>query len=194
MANVLYVPDGNRRFARDRLVPFSDAYLLGGQTLREAAKAFLTCGNADTLVYHATSAGTYDRTGITPKVIEGAATRVFRDLLEENFFERNGIRFLLADNGNNLPSGLLEAARDLEYSSKDGRKTVIVLAGYSFTSGKEIVVGDKVLKPDEFDLVVYHGYGEDSVVQDNGSTLVTLSKLNPQVTLEDLRKISRYLQ
>ncbi|GEM_PF-3645640 len=193
MANVLYVPDGNRRFARQRAIPFSDAYLLGGQTLKEAAKAFLTCGNADTLVYHATSAGTYSRIDITPKIIEGAATRIFRDLLEENFFKRNNIRFLLADNGNNLPSRLLEVARDLEYSSLDGKKTVIVLAGYSFSSGEEIVVGDKAIKPDSFDLTVNPGYGEDSITQDKGSTLVTLSKLNPQVTEEDLRRISKHL-
>lgn len=55
MTSVLYMPDGNKRFAEKNNLSLHEAYYLGGKTLKLFSQFFVVERRADTLIYHAGS-------------------------------------------------------------------------------------------------------------------------------------------
>src|SRR3989344_1164234 len=132
MTNVLYMPDGNRRFALKNSIPLSKAYSLGGRTLKLFSQFFLAEERAQMLVYHALSSYTHQRTDSSLDSIFEAATKTFEDLAQEDFFKRNGIGFRAIDHSGKIPATLERAANVLSSSTVGlNKKECIVLLGYS---------------------------------------------------------------
>jgi len=199
MTNVLYMPDGNRRFALDRNIPLSEAYDLGGKTLRLLSQFFLAEERAEMLIYHALSNYTQQRTDSSLDSIFEAATKTFEDLAQENFFKRNEIDFRVIDHSKKLPA-TLERATKVLCSSTAGldKKECVVLLGYSlkddinqalslkpidyesFREGLIFPEIDLVLRPLEMRV------SSGPVYAMSQAQMITLGKLNPEVSREDL--------
>lgn len=196
---VLYMPDGNRRFARANGVSLSEAYYRGGKTLRLLTDFFVAGKKAGMLIYHALSEHTYMRTDTSTEPICRAAERTFSDLMREDFFGKRGIRFSAVDHSGRLPPGLKEASNALEASTRrflDGR--VVVLLGYSLEKDIEQALSrnpkdyqafrKRLLFP-EIGLVVRPTEMRPSggpVYAMSQAQMITLDKFNPEITRRDL--------
>ena len=193
------MPDGNRRFALDRNMPLSEAYILGGKTLRLLSQFFLAEERAEMLIYHALSNYTHQRTDSSLDSIFEAATITFEDLAQEDFFKRNGIAFRMIDHSKKLPATLERSAKVLsESTAKLNKGKCVVLLGYSLKEDinqalssepadyeslrKGLIFSeiDLVLRP--LEICVSGG----PVYAMSQAQMITLDKLNPEVSREDL--------
>lgn len=106
MDSILYMPDGNRRFAQKYNIPLEEAYRQGGRTLKLFSEFFLDEGKFHQLIYHAMSHYTHKRTDSSLEPIYKAAIETLDKLLEEGFFIEKGISFRAVDHSGRLPSEL----------------------------------------------------------------------------------------
>ena len=196
---VLYMPDGNRRFARKTGLSLTEAYLIGGKTLKLFSDFFVAGGIANKLIYHAMSDYTYRRTDLSLESIYSALERIFEQLTEERFFEKNNIAFRAIDHSGKLPQKIKKKVKNLSHSINDTKeKEVVMLLGYSLeedinqallqnpqdyqTFRKNLIFPDidLVIRPHEMRL---SGGPVYAMAQ---AQMITLDKLNPEVKREDL--------
>lgn len=202
MATVLYMPDGNKRFAEKKGLPLSEAYVRGGKTLKLLSEFFIAEGRASTLIYHAGSKYTHERTNSSPKSIYEAGIKTLNDLINEKFFENRGISFRAIDHSGKIPKDLTSLATDLFNSTKEGTNgEVILLLGYSLEEDFNQALSTKpkdyeslrgaLLFPD-IDLVIRPAEMRPSggpVYAMSQSQMITLDKLNPEVARADLERV-----
>ncbi len=201
---VLYMPDGNRRFARKNGISLDKAYYLGGKTLKLFSQFFVAEGRSNRLIFHAMSDYTYERTDSSLNAIYEALRKTFKDLIKEKFFEENGIVFRAVDHSRKLPKEIEKITSNLEESNKNGKNgEVITLLGYSlerdinqalsqnpkdYNSFRKNLIFpdiDLVIRPYEMRL---SGGPVYAMAQ---SQMIVLNKFNPEVRKEDLEKICK---
>lgn len=202
------MPDGNRRFALERDMPLSEAYSLGGRTLRELSQFFLAEERAKMLIYHALSSYTHKRTDSSLDSIFEAATKTFEGLAREDFFRTNGIRFRAIDHSRKLPETLEKAAKVLSDSPIGlANSECIVLLGYSLEEDINQSLSQKPKDYESFrrnlifpdiDLAIRPIEMRPSggpVYAMSQAQMITLDKLNPEVSREDLERAwQKYLE
>ena len=200
---VLYMPDGNRRFARKNKIPLNQAYRLGAKTLRLFSDFIITGGLAKSFIYHAMSNYTHKRTDLSLKPIYEAIEESFKNLNQERFFEKNNIKFQWIDHSGKLPKRLEDSAIKLAESSKTLEKgKVTVLLGYSyeedinqslFRKPKDYnAFRENLIFPEDIDLVIRPKemrLSKGPVYAMAQAQMITLDKLNPEVKKEDLENI-----
>lgn len=202
------MPDGNRRFALDRNMPLSEAYVLGGKTLRLLSQFFLAEKRAKMLVYHALSSYTHKRTDSSLDSIFDAATKTFEDLAQEDFFKKNGIRFRTIDHSRKLPATLERATKVISDSTAElTKEECVVLLGYSLEEDVNLALSHKpagygsfrkcLIFPD-INLVLRPLEMRPSggpVYAMSQAQMITLNKLNPEVSRKDLERAwQKYLE
>jgi len=199
MNTVLYLPDGNRRFAKKAKISLEEAYYLGGKTLRLFSEFFVAEGIAKKFIYHAMSDYTHQRTDLSLKSIYSVLEKVFEELIEEKFFEKNNIKFQWIDHSGKLPQEVKKRVENLSHSTKNAEeKEVVVLLGYSLEEDinqalsknpinyasfrKNLIFPeiDLVIRPKEMRL------SKGPVYAMAQAQMITLDKLNPEVKREDL--------
>ena len=197
---VLYMPDGNRRYARENKLPFSEAYSVGARTLKLFSDFFIAKGRAEIFIFHAMSSYTHKRTDMTLEPIYDALTECFDELGE--FFSAENIRFRAIDHSGAIPLSLKTAARRLEqFTLKGSSGEVVVLLGYSLEADLNSALANnpkdynglrkRLLFPD-IDLVIRPKemrLSSGPVYAMAQSQMITLNKLNPEVKEIDLLNI-----
>jgi len=202
MEVVLYMPDGNRRFALDKGVSLSEAYYLGGKTLRLFSEFFIVERRAKIFIYHALSDYTYKRTDSSLDSIYTAALRTFEDLLKEDFFRKRGIKLRVIGHIERLPVKLKRILKFLSDSTeKEKNGEIIILFGYSLEEDINLALSQKPkdyhsfrekLTLPEIDLVIRPTEMRPSggpVYAMSQAQMMTLDKLNPEISKKDLEKV-----
>jgi len=200
---VLYMPDGNRRFARKNQISLDEAYQLGAKTLRLFSDFFVAGGLTKHFIYHAMSNYTHERTDLSLEPIYKAIEESFKNLNQERFFEKNKIKFQWIDHSGKLPKSLEDSAIKLAESSETFEKgKVTALLGYSYEEDINQALFQKpknykafrknLIFAEDIDLVIRPLEMRPSkgpVYAMAQSQMIILNKLNPEVTKEDLEKI-----
>lgn len=202
MVTILYMPDGNRRFAKMKGISFDEAYNLGSKTLKLCSKFFIVEKKADIFIFYAMSDYTNKRTDLSLGPIYDAIEKTFQDLIKERFFEKNKISVKVMDNSGKLPKKLKKVSEQLQKSTKNYKdKKVIVLLGYSLKEDinqalsrnpenysafrRELIFPniDLVIRPLEMRI------SGGPVYAMSQAQMMILDKLNPEVKKEDLEKL-----
>jgi len=202
MKTVLYMPDGNRRFARKKGISFDKAYYLGGKSLKLFSEFFIIEKNFDILIFHAMSEYSHRRADPSLKAIYNSFVKNFEELIKEKFFEKNKISFIAIDHSGKLPKKIKKIIGQIQRSTKKYKnKKVICLLGYSLEKDinqalsknprnyselkKELIFPeiDIVIRPIEMRV------SGGPVYAMSQSQMITLNKLNPEVKRKDLEKV-----
>lgn len=200
---VLYLPDGNRRFAKKAEISLEEAYYLGGKTLRLFSEFFVAEGRSKKFIYHAMSDYTHQRTDLSLKSIYSALEKIFEELSEEKFFEKNNIAFRAIDHSGKLPQKVKKRVETLSHLTKnDGEKEVVVLLGYSLEEDINQALSknpinyasfrEDLIFPGDIDLIIRPKemrLSKGPVYAMAQAQMITLDKLNPEVKREDLKEI-----
>jgi len=204
MKSVLYMPDGNRRFARKTNTSLLDSYRLGAKTLKLFSDFFIDEQRTNLLVYHAMSKYTHLRTDDSLDAIYKVLIEEFERLDAEKFFSKKRISFETIDHSGKLPRELIEITSRLSENSRNSeRGRVCVLLGYDYESDIDQALSKKPRNYKEFregllfpdiDLVIrtteMRASGGPAYAMSQ-SQMMLLDKLNPEVTKADLEKIMR---
>ncbi len=202
MKSVLYMPDGNRRFAKQNNISLADAYYLGGKSLRLLSEFFVAEGRSKRLIYYGSSNYTPKRSDSSVDIMVEGAERTFKELIKEDYFKKNDISLKVLNHSWKLPSKFEEAIEYLSESTKDGKKgEVVVLIGYSlekdinqalsqhpqdYNSLKKGVLFsdiDLVIRPKEMRL------SNAPIYAMSQAQMMTIDKFNPEVKREDLERL-----
>jgi len=199
--SILYMPDGNRRFARKNKIPLDEAYAEGVKTLILGSEFFLTNGISDTFIYHAMSDYTHQRTDLSLEPIHDVFRKTFSDLEKEDYFENNDISFKAIDHSGRVPQDIMDIARKMEDSTKNLDKNLFVLLGYSLEQDynsslanhpqnyKELRNGlifsdiNLVIRPKEMRA------SRGPIYAMAQSQMITLDRLNPEVRAKDFERV-----
>jgi len=198
---VLYMPDGNRRYARAKKMSIIEAYHLGGKTLRLLADFFVAGKRANMVIYHALSEHTHSRTDDSAEPICRAAEETFNGLLREDFFRKRRIRFRAIDHSGKLPAELKKISKALEASTrKFDRGQVIVLLGYSLEKDIEQALSRKPRDYNQFRKgLLFPEIGlvlRPTEMRPSGgpvyamaqAQMITIDKFNPEISRKDLAR------
>jgi|SRR3989344_1465273 len=201
MVSVLYMPDGNRRFAEKNSISYGEAYKIGSSTLTLFAEFFVAEGRVEQLIYHAMSNYTHRRTDETVTAIFGAGLKALEDLAANDFFFSRNITFRAIEHTGVLQKGISEIIAKLESKiphSPIGE--VVVLMGYSLEQDMNFALArnpksyqelrDYLLFP-KIDLVLRNKEMQPSggpVYAMDQAQMIILDKLNPEISREDLEK------
>jgi len=202
MKAVLYLPDGNRRYAKANGVSLNNAYYEGGKTLQLFSEFFLAEGRSKHFIYHSSSSFTPLRTDGSLEAIDEATINTFEDLLRDKFFENSGIAFKVINHARNIPRRLEEMIRELSESAKNGTNgEVIILIAYSLDQDMNRALSEQhqdydtlrrnLLIP-EIDLVIRTTEMRVSggpVYAMSQAQMMILNKFNPEVKREDLDRL-----
>lgn len=198
---VLYMPDGNRRYAKKNNLSLDVAYSEGVKTLKIGSEFFLGENISKTFIYHAMSDYTHKRTDLSLEPIYEAFRTSLEDLRAENFFENNSISFRTIDHSGCIPKDLLDIANEIEASTKNFDKNLFVLLGYSLKQDYNNSIANNpenyndlrrdmlfpdinlVLRPKEMRASMGPVYAMGQ------SHMITMDKLNPEVKKEDFRQV-----
>jgi len=129
MDAVLYMPDGNRRFALDKGISLFEAYYRGGKTLKLFSEFFIVERRAKIFIYHALSDYTYKRTDSSLDSIHTAALRTFEDLVKKDFFRKMGIKVRIVGDTERLPVKLKRILKSLSDSTEKGKNGEVIILG-----------------------------------------------------------------
>lgn len=130
LQRVLFIPDGNRRFAAERGISLAEAYYLGGLTLPLVSEFFSRC-HATQIIYHALSSTTFRRRDETLPMIWRAQERVLTELRDCRFFPDRGLSLRVLDQRHLLPIAVRRLCVDISRQrSGKSNAEVVVLAGY----------------------------------------------------------------
>lgn len=197
--SVLYMPDGNHRYAKDRHLSLEEAYYLGGKKLELLSEFFLVRGRANALIFHALSKYTHNRKDKTLVAIYRTIVRLFGEWADSSFFSKNGINVHVVDHSGKLSETLGIAGDRLTAKNKDEfRKDVHILLGYSLSEDMDAAL---LHKPNDYpelrrwllfsdiDLVIrtmeMRASGGPIYAMAQAQMMI-LDKTNPEVTTEDL--------
>lgn len=202
IGSVLYMPDGNRRYARIKHVSLKNAYYKGGKVLETLAKFFLDGGLANTLIFYGVSAYTGKRADKTPAVIHQVILELFREWADTGFFSKKGINVHIVNHSQKLSADLKKAGARLMRKNQEGReKEIFILLGYSEAADVNAVLSAKpqnyqeyrqgLLFPD-IDLVIRTlemRLSGGPVYAMSQSQMMILDRYNPQVGIKDLNQL-----
>lgn len=197
--NVLYMPDGNHRYAKLKEISHEEAYYQGGKILEILSEFFLSRELANTLIFHALSAHTHNRIDGTLVAIFQVFTRLFREWENDCFFSKDRINVYVVDHTQKLPEDLKNAADDLMRQNQTGfEKQIFILLGYSLEKDMDMALSSgvnnyqelrrRLLFPD-IDLVIRTTEMRPSrgpVYAMSQAQMITIEKMNPEVTNKDL--------
>lgn len=202
MKAVLYMPDGNRRFAKQNNLPLADAYYLGGKSLRLFSEFFVAEGRSKKLIYYGSSDYTPKRTDSSLDIMVEGAERTFKELIKEDYFKKNDISFKVINHSWKLPSKFEKAIEYISESTKHGKNgEVVVLIGYSLEKDINQALSQhpqnheslkKALLFPEIDLVIRPKEMRPSggpVYAMSQAQMITIDKFNPEIKRKDLEKL-----
>jgi len=204
LGTVLYMPDGNDRFAKKYNISRPKAYYLGGKTLRLLSEFFVVERRAEKLVYHAASSYTHGRNNSTLEAFYNSAMQTLEELNKEQFFQKHKISFKYIDHSGKIPVNLIKSAKRLSENTKNEKKgEVILLLGYSLESDFNQALSkhprhynclrSNLLFPD-IDLVIRPKEMKASggpVYAMSQTQMIILNKLNPEVKKSNLVSLMR---
>lgn len=208
LGTVLYMPDGNRRYARKKNISLDEAYLKGAETLKLFSEFFVVKKRAKRFIYHAMSDYTHQRTDISLDAIYNALEKTFESLAEEEFFGRRNLLFRYVAHSK-LPCELRSKANALQRATKKNiGGEVVVLLGYSlredvsdslrYSPYSHMAFRRHTLFPEDIDLVIrpkemrLSGGPAYAMAQ---AQMIILAKLNPEVEKRDLKQVmKKYLE
>lgn len=194
------MPDGNRRFAKERNISFEDSYGLGSKSLRLFSDFFLLDNDWNELTMHIMSKYSHERDDGTLKPIYDAMYNTFTKLCSEKYFVNNNIQFKWIDHSGKLPKTLVELCQTVEQQSKQGNKTLRTLLGYDLETDERIAFEnsdsyDHFIKSrliPNIDLVVRTTEMRPSkgpVYAMSQAQMILVHKLNPDLTKKDLENV-----
>lgn len=137
MMHVLYYPDGNRRYAKNNNISLHDAYILGGRTLRLVSEFFLCRNLAKELTYLGSCQHTQLRDDGSFPVIYEAGKKTLEELVRENFFRKNGIKFTYLHHGDQVPKEVIELCEELRRATQNHRRILRALFDYSLIGDEQ---------------------------------------------------------
>lgn len=197
--SVLYMPDGNHRFAMQKCIPLEVAYYLGGKVLEILVDFFLGRGLVNVLILHALSDYTHNRTDGTTVVMYDVMIRLFKEWSDIRYFSKKEINVRIINHSQKLPKDLKEVCDDLIKQNQEiFEKEIVILLGYSLSEDINVALSTKPenyqelreqLLFSDIDLVIRTMEMRPSsgpVYAMAQSQMIILNKLNPEVTVEDL--------
>lgn len=201
--SVLYMPDGNRRFAAKNALSLPNAYYLGGQTLKLFSEFFIVEERSKVLIYHAMSDYTYDRKDLSLDAIYKTAVKICEELIKDSFMERNEIVFKFIDHVEKIPSKLKKVLQQLSDSTKNAKtgKVIVLLLGYSLKKDINQSLSQNPKNYEELrnrllfsdiDLVIRTTEMRLSggpVYAMSQSQMIIIDKLNPELKRKDLEEL-----
>ncbi|MGV8169666.1 MAG: undecaprenyl diphosphate synthase family protein [Candidatus Nanoarchaeia archaeon] len=200
MKHILFMPDGNKRFAKEKKISLGEAYAAGAKSLRLFSDFFLLENNWNMLTMHWMSKYTHDRTDGSLAIIYDALRNEFTRLKDENYFSENNIKFKWIDNSDKLPENLVNLCQTLEKESSRGDKICYNLLGYDLETDERIAYKQtdnyedftkKRLIPN-IDLIVRTTemrLSKGPVYAMSQAQMLLINKFNPEVSREDLEKV-----
>lgn len=201
--SILYLPDGNHRFARIKGISLEEAYYRGGKILETFTRFFFDGGLASTLIFYTLSSYTHKRTDKTPAVMHRVIVKLFREWNSVCFFSEKRINvYIIFGHTQKFPDDLKQACDDLMgHNEAKFEKEIFILLGYSLSEDMNTALSYKPNNYQELRAkLLFHDI--DLVIRttemrlSNGpvyamsqSQMITINKMNPEVTTEDLEKL-----
>ena len=197
--HILFMPDGNRRFAKEKNISLEESYLVGAKSLRLFSDFFILENNWNILTMHWMSRYTHGRNDGSLNPIYDALYNEFTKLHDEKYFSKKDIKFKWIDHSNKLPKNLVELCQILEKESSYGDKICYNLLGYDletderiayeqtnnyedFTKNRLIPDIDLIIRTTEMRL------SKGPVYAMSQAQMLLVHKLNPELTRDDLER------
>lgn len=197
--HLLFMPDGNKRFGKERNISLDESYGLGAKSLKLFSDFFLLENNWDELTMHIMSKYTHERNDGSLKSIYDAMYREFTKLHDEQYFSKNNIQFRWIDHSNKLPKTLVELCQTIKHQSLHGNKISRNLLGYDletdernafdnadnyadFVNNRLIPTIDLVIRTTEM------RPSKGPVYAMSQAQMILIHKHNPELTRYDLKK------
>ena len=198
--HILFMPDGNRRYAKKENISQAQAYQKGAKSLQLFSDFFLLENDWNQLTMHIMSKYTHERNDMSLKPIYDAMIKEFTHLHDKNYFDKNGIKFQWIDHSNKLPLGVVEICQALEEKTKNGNKISLNLLGYdletdeknAYEQSSDYIEFRSNRLISDIDLVIRTTEMRPSkgpVYAMAQSQMLLLQKLNPELERTDLEKI-----
>lgn len=130
MSSRLYMPDGNRRYAKKKGISLLDGYVIGGErNMRLLIDFFLKPKKIDTLIF---CIYTYLRKDASLPFVWRGTELFLKKICEDGVFSRNQLKFDYIAHFGELPASLEQFVRNLKEETKHNTEgTVFLLLGYS---------------------------------------------------------------
>ncbi len=147
LSSIGFIPDGNRRFAKENKISIIDSYKLGTQKAWETIDWLQKYPEIKTGYFYTLSLKNLARKkhelNVLFKIFEGELKRV----TETNYFEQNGIRLKFIGRLNDLPDKMQSMLSEAEKATANNTKKLINLA-LGYDGQAEIVDAAKQLALD----------------------------------------------
>jgi len=198
--HLLFMPDGNRRYAKKESINLSKAYDKGAQTLELFVNFFLIKNNWSELTMHFMSKYTHNRDDGSLEPIYSALTKMLQNLDNKHFFTNNNLKLISIDHSGRLPQSLQEITYKIEKETKNNKKIVRILLGYDLDTDEKQAF-EKSKSYEEFiknrlipniDLVIRTTEMRASkgpVYAMSQAQMLLLNKLNPELKEQDLMQL-----
>jgi tritrans,polycis-undecaprenyl-diphosphate synthase [geranylgeranyl-diphosphate specific] len=198
--HILFMPDGNRRYAKIENISQEQAYQKGTKSLQLFSDFFLLENDWSQLTMHFMSKYTHERNDGSLNPIYNAMINEFTYLYDTKYFDKNDIKFQWLDHSNKLPVDIVEICQALEEQTKKGAKISLNLLGYDLETDERNAF-NQARSYDEFkanrlisdiDLVVRTTEMRPSkgpVYAMAQSQMLLLQKLNPELERTDLERM-----
>lgn len=198
--HVLFMPDGNRRYAKREGISLRESYNLATKSFQLLSDFFLLENDWNQLTMHLMSKYTHERIDGTLPLIYDAFLSESERLLNERYFPNNNIKFKWIDHSSKLPSNLVKICQALEEQSSNGEKVSLNLVGYDVEADEKQAF-EKADTYEEFlrlrmipeiDLVLRTTEMRPSkgpVYAMSQAQMILINKLSPEIEREDLERV-----
>lgn len=198
--HILYMPDGNRRFAKREGLSYEETYKIGAESLELFVNFFLLEKKCEQLTVHFMSKYTHNRTDGTLEPIYQALTNCFCNLYQKDKFAKNNLRFICIDHSGKLPCDLSDIVKKLESCQSGGQQIVRVLLGYDLETDERLAYEKSIDYNDyktnllipKIDLVIRTTEMRPSggpVYAMSQAQMISSQKLNPEIDRNELIEI-----
>jgi len=147
LSSIGFIPDGNRRFAKENKISIIESYKMGTQKAWETIDWLQKYPEIKTGYFYTLSLKNLSRKkhelNVLFKIFEGELKRV----TETDYFERNGIRLKFIGRLNDLPGKMQSMLNEAEEATANNTKKLITLA-LGYDGQAEIVDAAKQLALD----------------------------------------------
>jgi len=202
--HILFMPDGNRRYAKREGISLNESYLKGAKSLKLLSDFFLLDNGWNQLTMHFMSKYTHERTDGSLDPIYDALIIEFSSLSDEKYFEKNDIKFCWIDHSKKMPSELVNICGSLSEKTENGTKVSLNLLGYdldmdekmAFKKAKTYEKFKEYRLVPEIDLVLRTTemrLSKGPVYAMSQAQMLLVDKLNPEISKNDLECVlSKY--
>lgn len=198
--HILFMPDGNRRYAKKEGISLKEAYLKGAKSLKLLSDFFLIEHGWSWLTMHIMSKYSHERNDGSLKPIYEAIIHEFTALYNSNYFVQNNIKFKWIDHSNKIPASIVEICEALSKQTKLGEKTSLNLLGYDLETDEQNAFQNATHYQDfkekklisNIDLVLRTTEMRTSkgpIYAMSQAQMLLINKLNPELTKKDLGNI-----